>query len=454
MDTQEALKVLLNEKYSIIPSGGGKEGKRPLINQWKPYQTKLPSSETMRRWKDELKPQMWGIVTGESSGVVIVDADDASAMAILEKEGLKPHVRTPRGGAHYYFQHPGHHVINKAGVLPKLDIRGDGGFCNVIGKNRVTGGEYIIEIMPTRDNIYPWSKMPIRILEAMNVEKTRPIEAPGAPIPEGQRNSELTRIAGIMRSAGMTQSEMLTALLEVNKNRGQPPLGEGEVYRIAESVSRYKPKDNERFTDTGNAEMLAHLYGDQLRYDHRRKRWLVWGHHHWKPDRDGKVSRLAIDAARVRFALASNVQSESLKKKMAGWAIGSENRIRIEACITIAQKIEPFADIGLDWDTNRMLLGAENGIIDLKTGVLRKGRPEDKITMTTGLNFDPDAKCPRWVQFIEEVFDDAELRDWILRALGYSITGDTTEQVVFMGHGRGGNGKSRFRNAVFTAMGD
>jgi len=458
MNNQEALDKLLNESYSIIPSGGGKEGKRPLINQWKPYQTRLPSSETMRHWKDKLKPQLWGIVTGQLSGIVCVDADSATAMSIMESEGLKPHIRTPRGGAHYWFHHPGHPVATRAGILPKLDIRGDGGFCNCLGKNPVTGGEYIIEIMPTRDKLYPWDRMPKCILEAMEASKTSSmatlIAEPGAPIVEGQRNSELTRMAGVMRNVGMTEPEILAALLEANRERCQTPVDEGEVQRIVTSICHYKPKDDERFTDTGNAEMLAHLYGDQLRYDHRHKRWLVWGDHHWKPDRDGKVSRLAIEAARVRFAMASNVQSESLKKKMAGWAIGSENRTRIEACITIAQKIEPFADAGFDWDTNRMLLGAENGIIDLTIGKLRDGRPEDRITMTTGLYYDPNAKCPRWEQFIEEVFDDVELRDWIWRALGYSITGDTTEQVVFMGHGRGGNGKSRFRNAVFTAMGD
>jgi putative DNA primase/helicase len=453
VEIRDVLSILLKNKYPIIPSGGGKEGKRPLV-KWEQYQTKLPSTGTIRRWNDKLKPQLWGIVTGQSAGIVVMDADDESAMALFQEEGLLPHVRTPRGGAHYWFQHPSYSVPTKAGISSKLDIRGDGGFINVLGKNPVTGGEYIIEILPTRDKLYPWDRMPKGILEAMSVSKAKPMAVLEAPIPKGQRNSELTRMAGVLRSAGMTQSEMLTALLDVNRSRCEPPLDEGEVQRIAKSISRYKPNDNEHFTDTGNAQLLTHLYGDQLRYDHRHKRWLVWGDHHWNPDRDGQVSRLAIAAAKTRYALASNVQNEELKKKMAGWAIRSENRIQIDACIAIAQKIEPFADAGFDWDTNRMLLGAENGIIDLKTGELREGRPEDRITMSTGLNFDPEAKCPRWERFIEEIFDDAELQDWIWRALGYSLAGDTTEQVVFMGHGQGANGKSRFRNAVFTAMGD
>ncbi len=40
-------------------------------------------------------------------------------------------------------------------------------------------------------------------------------------------------------------------------------------------------------TDTGNAELFAALFGDRLRYDHRRGRWLVWAGHWWQPDDNG-----------------------------------------------------------------------------------------------------------------------------------------------------------------------
>ena len=44
--------------------------------------------------------------------------------------------------------------------------------------------------------------------------------------------------------------------------------------------------------------------------------------------------------------------------------------------------------------------------------------------MTTGIKFDPDAKCERWLQFLNEIFNgDESLIDWIWRFVGYSITG-------------------------------
>jgi hypothetical protein len=54
-------------------------------------------------------------------------------------------------------------------------------------------------------------------------------------------------------------------------------------------------------TDSGNAELFAKLHGDQLRFDHRMKRWLKWSGSIWVPDRDGGVVRLAKQTARDRL---------------------------------------------------------------------------------------------------------------------------------------------------------
>ncbi len=457
MTIEEELLALIKEGYSIIPSGGGAAGKAPLLKTWKPFQLRLPSKETAHKWM-KLNPPMWGMCTGRVSGTVTVDIDDIDAMSVMEEAGLKPHVRTPRGGAHYYFQHPGHPVTTKAKILPGIDIRGDGGFCNIIGRNPKTGGEYNIEILPTRDKLYLWSSMPQRVLEAIEVGSDATMEQTAAKqgelICDGQRNCALTSLAGAMRSKGMTEPEILAALLIANHDRCQPPLTEGEVKRIARSICQYKPSENERFTDTGNAELLAKLYGEQLRYNHRQKKWLVWSDNHWAPDRDGKVSRLVIDAARIRLAMAGNLEDSQSKETMIKWALGSESNLRIGACLSISKTIVPFADIGEGWDTDRMLMGCENGVIDLRTGRLRDGYPEDRITMTTGLKFDPNAKCPRWLQFIKEIFPDPELADWVWRVLGYSITGNTAEHIVLIGFGPGANGKTRFLNAIRAALGD
>jgi putative DNA primase/helicase len=76
------------------------------------------------------------------------------------------------------------------------------------------------------------------------------------------------------------------------------------------------------------------------------------------------------------------------------------------------------------------------------------------MTLHVAHPFDPCAPCPRWLQFLQEVFDnDADLADFIPRAVGYSLTGDTSEQSIYFCLGRGANGKSRFFAGVRYVLG-
>jgi len=446
--------TLHQEGYVDIPSGRGAEGKAPAV-RWTEYQERQPTEEQLKSWLLIKKAPLWGIVTGKVSGVVVVDLDAGADLSIMGD--LEPHIETPHG-RHFWFEYPGYHVKTCAGILPKIDIRGDGGFANFVGVNPKNGGEYTVKILPTRDKLYKWEQMPKAILDAMNGVESPSIkptpEKQKTPIPEGKRNSTLFSDAGSMQRRDMTTEAIESALMVENKERCQPPLDEEEVREIVKSVCNYKPTEESYLTDATNAELLAELYGDELRYDHKRGRWIRWSGHYWRPDKDDGVSRLAIEAARTRLVRAATIEDVEWKKKVTGWAINSENRSKVDACLSLAKRILPFADEGISWDRQTMLLGAENGVIDLRTGKLQPGKPEDRITMSVGFVFDPDAKCPRWEQFLTEVFDDLELIDWIWRVLGYTISGDTTEHIFMMGYGEGANGKSRFCNAVLNALGD
>jgi hypothetical protein len=227
--------------YSVIPSGGGETHKLPLV-KWQQYQTRKSTEDELENWQQELHPKLWGIVTGYISGLVVIDADTLEARSAFETELGQPHVITPRGGAHWYFQHPGHPVKTVVGILPSVDIRGDGGFVNTVGTR--PDGEYQILTLPAPDNLIPWARLPERLRAAMN--GSRPSVAVGeaisAVIPEGQRNHHLASLAGTMRRRGMSQSAIEAALLEVNQTQCQPPLPEKEVTVIARSVSRYEAK--------------------------------------------------------------------------------------------------------------------------------------------------------------------------------------------------------------------
>ena len=118
------------------------------------------------------------------------------------------------------------------------------------------------------------------------------------------------------------------------------------------------------------------------------------------------------------------------------------------------------------FDNDPWFLGVPNGVVDLRTGELRGGRPEDYITMQATYPYDPGAKCPLWEETVAQVFAlegkrRPEFVSYVQRALGYSLTGDCREEVFFLTTGNldddtksGANGKGTIINTVAHVLGD
>src|SRR5207245_4986795 len=142
--------------------------------------------------------------------------------------------------------------------------------------------------------------------------------------------------------------------------------------------------------------------------------------------------------------VANRLKGEEKEKEIA-WALASESRAHLDAMIYLARSKDPVADSGEGWDSDPMLLGVANGVVDLRSGKVRSGQPSDKITLHTNISFNPAAGCPRWFQFLSEIFGgDEAVIDYVQRAVGYCLTGDVREQCLFLLYGSGANGKTTF----------
>jgi putative DNA primase/helicase len=181
----------------------------------------------------------------------------------------------------------------------------------------------------------------------------------------------------------------------------------------------------------------------------------VWREHWWEKDVDGEVRRKAKEAARFRMRSTENLSDDAERRLEVIWALTSELRQKLDATLALAQSERPLADSGMNWNSDHWRLGVANGVVDLRTGKLRDGLPTDRSTLHTRVEFNSSARCPRWEKFLSEVFGrDAELILYIQRALGYCLTGDMSEQCVFLCFGAGGNGKTTLLEAVRYALGD
>jgi hypothetical protein len=222
---------------SVIPCDAS--SKKPLV-EWRAYQAEIASEETVRSWWVRWPEARVGIVTGAVSGLVVADVDSAEAAAVGEAVrhyGETPRIaRTPSGGAHLYYRHPGKPVPNAArlpGFSYPIDVRGDGGY--VLAP---PSAGYTWEQQARREAL-PLYRPPVR-----RQPPSPPSATSGREICAGRRNATLTSLAGSMRRRGMTPTEIAQALCAVNRERCRPPLSEAEVREIAESIGRYAPADD------------------------------------------------------------------------------------------------------------------------------------------------------------------------------------------------------------------
>jgi putative DNA primase/helicase len=105
-------------------------------------------------------------------------------------------------------------------------------------------------------------------------------------------------------------------------------------------------------------------------------------------------------------------------------------------------------------DADPWLLNCPNGTVDLRTGEMRPHKRENLLTKMAGADYRSEATAATWKAFLERVLPSDELRGFVQRSSGYSATGDTSEQCMFINHGSGANGKSTFQEAIATALGD
>lgn len=402
------------------------------------------------------------IRTGAASDLVVLDVDGedgADALAELERRhGALPATAsvTTRRGCHYYFRHPGGDLPNTAGKIgANVDTRGDGGYVVAAPSPHPSGGFY--EWDRTLDES-PIAAPPAWLVDLLTAPARNGNGNGAAPvgdqIPAGKRNAELASLAGTMRRRGMAAAEIAAALRETNRSRCQPPLPDDELEAIAASISRYEPDTRPAYTDLGNARRFATEFGERTRYVFERRRWIVWDGNRWRADSDGEPRRAAKEIARSLLAEAATLSGEE-QKRAVSWAMKSQSEPRLRAALELAGTEPEIVLRAEQLDADPMLLSVANGTLDLSTGELRAADPDELLTVGAEVAYDPEAKCPRWLRFLDEVFDgDAELIGFVRRLCGYCLTGDTREHVLPVLHGAGCNGKSTFIASLRRLLGE
>lgn len=210
------------------------------------------------------------------------------------------------------------------------------------------------------------------------------------------------------------------------------------------------------FTDLGNAERFVHQHARDVRYCAIHKTWYIWDDgRRWKEDAAGRIYHLARRTVRSIPMEADNFpDGDPRRAEVLKWAAKSESKDRVKAMVELAQYDPAIVIEPQQFDRDPWLLNCLNGTLDLKTGKLGDHKRDDFITKMAPVKYDPQATCPRWEQFLNEIFRSISvLIFYVQRIFGYILTGSTKEQDFYLFFGTGANGKSTFIRILMDLLG-
>lgn len=207
-------------------------------------------------------------------------------------------------------------------------------------------------------------------------------------------------------------------------------------------------------TDLGNGRRFADNFQNICRYT-AGLGWYYWDKTHWQADKESLgVRELAKKVAPIIAAEVIHYTTDKEKESVLKWATSTKSSERQNATLKMAGS-DPRLVVDVNtWDSYPTLLGVKNGVIDLKTGTLLKGRPDLYITRRAPVAYQEGLKNARWEGFLQYATDgDKEYEEWLQRAVGYTITGLSKLDIMFLIYGPPGTGKNTFIESVLIALG-
>jgi len=332
--------------------------------------------------------------------------------------------------------------FNTEKVRPPLELEGQGGLLMHVRR----AIDFVLE-NPRTEKLWPG------LQEWANKSQE---EARASAIPKAKKREESDSSQDAFGLPGTLGGQISQALYD------------GDSFEEASSLSNIDiPKDPDALreedggepgkrtlSDTGNGRRLIDTFGPAIRYTPGLG-WFHWSHGYWKPDPESlEVMELAKKLAPIIASEVAKYDDTDKQSEVIKWAQMSKSNARLRSAIENANS-DPRILVGVDtWDSDENLLGVANGVIDLRTGELLRGRPDLYITRRAPVAYNPGIRNVRWDQFLDfATGGDRELQDWIQRAAGYSLTGSNKYDLMFLVYGPAGSGKNTLVEALVKCLG-
>ena len=355
-----------------------------------------------------------GIATGAASGVIVLDIDPRNGgtetLRRLEKE-LGPLPKTVTsitggGGEHRIFEHPRFPVRKDlAGKLlgPGVDVLSNGCIMIAPPSRHASGNRYGWQEGKSFRDLKP-APMPKPWLDRLSGNTATQADAdssltqPAGLVPQGQRNSHLTSLAGTLQRTGTSPEAITAALMTENAVKCTPPLHSSEVEKIVASVTTYPAIPLGDGVDA--AESLMQLVLTQYFNGGRHlllgtdNRFWYYDVRLWRPVPDQWVSGKVLEV----------VQANPIKGQKTASLIGQTLTL-LKAKLAIKDDVLSFIVNLLQSLIARM---ASYGL--LMTAPLNCGliNPSSYLRDCLDVAYDPKAECPEYDKALHEIFSKVE----------------------------------------------
>ncbi|UJA41862.1 phage/plasmid primase, P4 family [Staphylococcus epidermidis] len=211
------------------------------------------------------------------------------------------------------------------------------------------------------------------------------------------------------------------------------------------------------YDDTGNADRFIDRYGNLYKYSYIANKFYIYDGMKWKVDDKGSIRKL-IDEMIESIKNEKVLHSEDVTEEEAREVFqkyykktrGTQAKKNIMNELMHRRPATPD-----DFDRDDMLINVANGYIDLTSRELYKHDINKMFSQITNTDYTEKMQPAVWLDFLNDIFaGDKNVIRYIQKALGYSLTGSTREQIMFILFGKGRNGKSIFVEVISEILGD
>ena len=244
------------------------------------------------------------------------------------------------------------------------------------------------------------------------------------------------------------------------KKDSSPKIQNADIRRAIEELSRDLRANKfvhgeMQFTDITNRDYFLKAFGDKIRFCLMWNKFLLWNGTCWEIDKKGKVEEDCVDFVHHMYRGLRVINDLQLQKDFEKHLIKSESFRRIQALVGLLKMSKDIKVSDDELDTDNYLFNVNGITLNLKNGKGFPPEPKNLITKKSKFVYDKEAKCPTWDLFLMQIFNqDKDLIRFVQKAMGYSLSGDVTEQCLFILWGTGANGKSTFLNVLQELFGD